>query len=105
MQVLEQLFPAGMVFGDDKDDHPLAGGGVADDEVAEAAGVVADVVEGEAVGQGVVADGKAYPVAEGGLQGAVLDVEHLVEEGGDVEAEGSGVGAVAVGRGQVVPCP
>ena len=104
-QVVHEPFPAGVAFGYDEDDHPLAVGGVADDEVAEASGVVADVVEGEVVGDGVVAGGQPYTVAECGLEGAVLDVEHFVEEGGDVEAEGAGLGrGVGCGR-QVVPCP
>ncbi len=84
-EVFEETFPTGMVFGNDEDDHPLAGAGVANDEVAQASGVVADVVEGELVGESVVACGKAYLVAQLRLEDAVLDVENLVEKGGDVE--------------------
>ena len=53
-----------MLFGNDEGDHPLAGACVSDNEVAEASSVIADVVEGQLVCNGVVADGEAYLVAE-----------------------------------------
>ena len=104
-EVVQQALPARMVFGNDEDDHPLACAGVADDEVAEAAGVVADVVEGELVSCGVVADGQPDAVAEGWLEGAMLYVEDLVEEGGDVESQGTRRRGSVRGRREVVPGP
>lgn len=64
MEVLQKVFPAGVLFGNDEGDHPLTGACVSDNEVAEASGVIADVVEGQLVCNGVVADGEAYLVAE-----------------------------------------
>lgn len=68
-----------MLFGNDEGDHPLSGACVSDNEVAEASGVIADVVEGQLVCNGVVADGEAYLVAECVLKGAVLNIEDFVE--------------------------
>ena len=68
-----------MLFGNDEGDHPLSGACVSDNEVSEASGVIADVVEGEVVCDGVVAGGQPYAVAECGLEGAVLDIEDFVE--------------------------
>ncbi len=84
-------------LGDDDEDHPLAEGAATNDEVAEEAGVVADVVEREGVGEGIVAHGEAYGVGEVLLEGAVFDWEDLVEEAGDVKAEcAGGVGGVVL---------
>ena len=103
MQHVEQREEALVVLvGDDDDDHPVAKAAVADDEVAKESRMVADVVVFELVLLGVAADGEADVVAGVALQGAVADVEHLVEELGDMEPEGPGTGfwlGVFVGLG------
>ena len=87
----------GAVVGHDENDHPLSGLVVAENEVAEEPGVVADVVEREAVAVGIVAHEEAYAVGELVLEDAGLDVEHLVEEAGDMEAQGAGGRGVGIG--------
>ena len=74
-----------VVVGHNDDNHPVACRGVADNEVAQETRVVAYVIEVEVVGLGIVAHGETYLVARVGLQGAVLDVENLVEELRNVE--------------------
>ena len=79
----------GVVLCHDDDDHPVAERGVADDEVAEEARVVAYVVVFQMVLFGRMAHGEAYVVAGVGLEGAVLDGQDLVEELWDMEPEGA----------------
>ena len=109
-QVLHETFPPGMVFRNDEHHHPLAGAGVADDEVAEAAGVVAYIVIRKGMGFGIIAHREAYLVAQVLLEGAMFDVQHLIEKGGDVKSQGSvgpsftvGGGGCILGGRQVVP--
>jgi len=68
--------------------HEFAGARGANHQVAKEAFVIADVVEGQAVLVGIVADGVANLVADVVLQPALLDGQHLVEGSGDVEAHG-----------------
>ena len=71
--------------------HPLAGGGVAEHDVAKQTVLGAKVEEGHAGGIGVVADGIAYLVVKRVHQPALLDGEYLVESARDVETDGVGL--------------
>ena len=110
-QVLHEAFPSGVVFRNDKHHHPLASAGVADDEVAEAASVVAYIVVRKGMCLGIVAHREAYLVAQVLLEGAMFDVQHLVKKGRDVESQCTvgldfpfGVNGCVLGWGQFVPC-
>ena len=66
--------------------------------------MVADVIEGEPVRISIISHSQTDRVAGLGLQGAVLDIEHLVEELRDMETKGTlfwldivGIGAPGTG--------
>ena len=75
------------ILAETDDQHHCACVRVADEHVAQLAVVGADVVEAHAVLQAPVLDEEADGVGRLGLQVAALDVEHLVEELPDVEAQ------------------
>lgn len=85
-----------IVVGHHDDNHPLTGGSVADDEVAQKARVVANVIVFKPMGFCMIAYSEAYIVAWILLQGAMLNVEHFVEELWDVKAEGAGGELVSI---------
>ena len=96
--------PLLVVVGNNDDDHPLAGAGVADNEVAQESCMVTDVVVVKVVGLGILAHGETDGVAGVLLQSAMLDVEHLVEKLGDVESQGPPM-VVILRSGRVgLPC-
>ena len=90
-QTAGALLIAGLVVVKLYQHHPLAGGGVAEHDVAEQTVLGAKVEEGHAGGVGVVADGIAYLVVKRVHQPALLDGEYLVESARDVETDGVGL--------------
>lgn len=90
-QVVHQALPTRIILGDDHNNHPLTGAGVANNEIAQAAGVVANVVERQFVGNGIIAHSETDLVAEIVLKCTMLNIEHFVEKGGDMESQSTGL--------------
>ena len=58
-----------------------------DEHIAQESGVLTNIEEGQVMLEGIVPDEKPDFVGRGGLEVAVLNVKHLVEEASDMESQ------------------
>ena len=85
------LLASSFVVMELENDHPLACGRVADDDIAQESFLGSEVEEGEVVFNGVVAYLVANTVVQIVHQPALLDGQNLIESTSNMEADGGSV--------------